>query len=75
MFRICNLLNLFLLLLLLLSSLLGSVIVIIGLYILLWGKNKEMQDCVLKVAQEAKEIKEQEPKLQVVTVSRESPSI
>ncbi|XP_030540137.1 WAT1-related protein At3g30340-like [Rhodamnia argentea] len=56
------------------GSLLGSVIVIIGLYILLWGKNKEMQDCVVKVAQEAEEIKEQDPKLQVVTVSHESQS-
>ncbi|KAL3738454.1 hypothetical protein ACJRO7_019917 [Eucalyptus globulus] len=54
------------------GSLLGSVIVIIGLYILLWGKNKEMQDCAMKVAQEAEQIKEQEPKLQVVTVSCES---
>lgn len=54
------------------GSLLGSVIVIIGLYILLWGKNKEMQDCAMKVAQEAEQIKEQELKLQVVTVSCES---
>ncbi|KAI6706922.1 hypothetical protein NL676_009884 [Syzygium grande] len=46
-----------------------SVIVIIGLYILLWGKNKELKDRIMKVAQEAEEIKEQEPKLQVVTVS------
>ncbi|XP_038875305.1 WAT1-related protein At3g30340-like [Benincasa hispida] len=32
-----------------LGSLLGSIIVIIGLYILLWGKNKEMESCASKV--------------------------
>ncbi|CAK9310823.1 unnamed protein product [Citrullus colocynthis] len=32
-----------------LGSLLGSVIVIIGLYILLWGKNKELESCASKV--------------------------
>lgn len=42
---------------------------IIGLYILLWGKNKEMQNCVSKVTQEAEDIKEQEPQLPVITVS------
>jgi hypothetical protein len=47
--------------------------VIIGLYILLWGKNKEMQNHATRVAQEAEEIKEQEPPLQVVsTVSCDS---
>ncbi|XP_030472115.2 WAT1-related protein At3g30340 isoform X2 [Syzygium oleosum] len=56
------------------GSLLGSVIVIIGLYILLWGKNKELKDRIMKVVQEAEEIKEQEPKLQVITVSCESQS-
>lgn len=56
-----------------LSSLLGSIIVIIGLYILLWGKKKEMQNCAIKVAQEqAEEIKQQEPQLQVLTVSTDS---
>ncbi|XP_044477599.1 WAT1-related protein At3g30340-like [Mangifera indica] len=56
-----------------LGSLLGSIIVIIGLYILLWGKKKEMQNCAIKVAQEqAEEIKQQEPQLQVLTVSTDS---
>ncbi|KAH8518171.1 hypothetical protein H0E87_000123 [Populus deltoides] len=56
-----------------LGSLLGSIFVIIGLYILLWGKNKEMQNHATRVAQEAEEIKEQEPPLQVVsTVSCDS---
>ena len=54
------------------SSLLGSVFVIIGLYILLWGKNKEMQNHARRVAQEAEEIKEQEPPSQVITVSCDS---
>ncbi|KAJ4711757.1 WAT1-related protein [Melia azedarach] len=51
-----------------LGSLLGSITVIIGLYILLWGKNKEMQNCASKVAQEAEENKEQEPQLQGIAV-------
>lgn len=54
------------------SSLLGSIIVIIGLYILLWGKNKEMKICGTKLAQEAEVIKEQESQLQVIGVSGES---
>lgn len=49
----------------LLSSLLGSIIVIIGLYILLWGKKKEMQKCVTKLAQEAEAIKELEQPLPI----------
>ncbi|XP_059444559.1 WAT1-related protein At3g30340-like isoform X2 [Corylus avellana] len=55
-----------------LGSLLGSIIVIIGLYILLWGKNKEMKICATKLAQEAEGIKEQESQLQVIAVSCES---
>ncbi|KAG8661354.1 WAT1-related protein At3g30340 [Manihot esculenta] len=55
-----------------LGSLLGSIIVIIGLYFLLWGKNKEMQNHAIKVAQEAEEMKEQESQLQVMTVSCDS---
>ncbi|XWS48701.1 hypothetical protein CRYUN_Cryun13aG0098900 [Craigia yunnanensis] len=51
------------------NSLLGSIVVIIGLYILLWGKKKEMQNCASKIAQEAKEIREQETQLSVITVS------
>lgn len=51
-------------------SLLGSIVVIIGLYILLWGKNKEMKTCVSKLAQEAEEVKEQDQsQLQVIAVS------
>lgn len=42
--------------------------VIAGLYILLWGKNKEMQNCVAKVSQETEEIKDQEPSSQVDTI-------
>lgn len=55
-----------------LGSLLGSVIVIVGLYILLWGKNKEMQNYASKIAQETKEIREQETRLPVITVSCDS---
>ena len=54
------------------SSLLGSFIVIIGMYILLWGKNKEMKVFLTKIAQEAEEIKEQESQLQVIAVSCDS---
>ncbi|KAJ4847550.1 hypothetical protein Tsubulata_035273 [Turnera subulata] len=46
-----------------LGSFLGSIIVIIGLYILLWGKNKEMQSHAVRVAQAStEEFKEQEDK-------------
>ncbi|KAB2000983.1 hypothetical protein ES319_D12G269400v1 [Gossypium barbadense] len=55
-----------------LGSLLGSIIVILGLYILLWGKNREMQNCALKIAQEAKEIREQEVQLPAITVACDS---
>ena len=54
------------------SSILGSIIVIIGMYILLWGKNKEMKVCLTKLAHEAEGIKEQEPQLQVVAISCDS---
>ncbi|KAK3018204.1 hypothetical protein RJ639_002897 [Escallonia herrerae] len=47
-----------------LGSLLGSIIVIAGLYLLLWGKNKEMKDCAAKVAQATEEIKDQEIQFQ-----------
>lgn len=60
----------------LLSSLLGSIVVIIGLYILLWGKKKEMQTCVNKLPQEATDqdhIKlDQEPQLSVIRVTSDS---
>ncbi|XP_040987365.1 WAT1-related protein At3g30340-like [Juglans microcarpa x Juglans regia] len=54
-----------------LGSLLGSIVVIIGLYILLWGKNKEMKTCVSKLAQDShEEVKEQDQsQLQVIAVS------
>ncbi|OMO95170.1 Drug/metabolite transporter [Corchorus capsularis] len=55
-----------------LGSLLGSIVVIIGLYILLWGKNREMQKCASKVAQEVIEIREQEAQLQAIRVSCDS---
>ena len=49
-----------------LSSLLGSIIVIIGLYILLWGKKKEMQK--LEQVQDAQAMKEQEQRPLPVTI-------
>ena len=55
-----------------LSSLLGSIVVIVGLYILLWGKKKEMQKCATKLVQESEAIKEQEPHLPAITVSVDS---
>ncbi|KAK9275651.1 hypothetical protein L1049_022918 [Liquidambar formosana] len=57
-----------------LGSLLGSTTVIAGLYILLWGKKKETQNCVsvTKLPQETAEIKSQEPQLQVITVTCDS---
>ncbi|OWM72247.1 WAT1-related protein At3g30340-like [Punica granatum] len=54
------------------GSVIGSLLVIIGLYILLWGKNKEAKDSIKRIAQEAEEVKEEEPKLQVITVSSDS---
>uniref|UniRef100_A0A5B7BT96 WAT1-related protein n=1 Tax=Davidia involucrata TaxID=16924 RepID=A0A5B7BT96_DAVIN len=55
-----------------LGSLLGSITVITGLYILLWGKSKEMQNCVTKVAQETEETKDPESQLQVIAVACDS---
>ncbi|KAM7525982.1 hypothetical protein LguiA_015884 [Lonicera macranthoides] len=55
-----------------LGSLLGSIIVIAGLYMLLWGKNKEMQNCPTKVAQETEEMKEQEQQFQVIAITCDS---
>ncbi|XP_028755706.1 WAT1-related protein At3g30340-like [Neltuma alba] len=55
-----------------LGSVLGSILVMLGLYILLWGKHKEMQNKKTKlvVVQEAEEIKEQDPPIQQqITVS------
>ncbi|KAH7560833.1 hypothetical protein ACOSP7_016745 [Xanthoceras sorbifolium] len=65
-----------------LGSLLGSITVIAGLYILLWGKDKEMRNCSSRVAQAAEESQkcreqdtkqepqmQQETQLQVITVS------
>jgi deoxyadenosine/deoxycytidine kinase len=50
-------------------------LVMIGLYILLWGKNKEMKNRLIKLGEEAeKNNKEQEPQPQIqhLTVSCES---
>ncbi|XP_028785095.1 WAT1-related protein At3g30340-like [Neltuma alba] len=58
-----------------LGSVLGSILVMLGLYILLWGKQKEMQNKKTKlvVVQEAEEIKEQDPPIQQqITVSCDS---
>lgn len=43
----------------------GSILVIIGLYILLWGKNMDIKNRVRKLVQEAEETKEQEPQPQI----------
>ncbi|KAG2395945.1 WAT1-related protein [Vigna angularis] len=48
-----------------LLSVMGSILVIIGLYILLWGKTMEMKNRVTKLVQEAEETKEQEPQPQI----------
>ncbi|XP_038679515.1 WAT1-related protein At3g30340 isoform X1 [Tripterygium wilfordii] len=55
-----------------LGSVLGSMIVIIGMYILLWGRKKEMPDFAEKLTQEAVEIKGQEAELPVASVSSDS---
>ncbi|XP_052171079.1 WAT1-related protein At3g30340-like [Diospyros lotus] len=54
------------------GSLLGSVTVIAGLYILLWGKSMEMKSYVNKVGQGTQGRMEQEPVLQVTTVNCDS---
>ncbi|XP_030454164.1 WAT1-related protein At3g30340-like [Syzygium oleosum] len=43
-----------------LGSLLGSVLVIVGLYVLLWGKNREMHESIEKKAQPVQDIEDQE---------------
>lgn len=45
-----------------------------GLYMLLWGKNKEMKNQEIKVVQseETQETKEQEPQFQVIEITSES---
>ncbi|KAL0446574.1 UNVERIFIED_CONTAM: WAT1-related protein [Sesamum latifolium] len=55
-----------------LGSLIGSVTVIAGLYILLWGKDKEMQKQEQKLVQGTEEIKDQEQEFQVIKLSVES---
>ncbi|KAK6146555.1 hypothetical protein DH2020_020424 [Rehmannia glutinosa] len=55
-----------------LGSVIGSVTVIAGLYILLWGKDKEMQKQDTKIVDETEEITDQEPEFQVVKISVES---
>ncbi|MED6137127.1 hypothetical protein PIB30_062059 [Stylosanthes scabra] len=53
-----------------LGSVLGSILVMMGLYILLWGKSKEIKNHVNKLVQEhAEEIKEQDPEIQEPAVS------
>jgi len=53
-------------------SVLGSILVMLGLYILLWGKSKEMKNRLIMLAEKAEETKEQEPQIQHLTVSCES---
>ncbi|KAL3499126.1 hypothetical protein ACH5RR_041858 [Cinchona calisaya] len=57
-----------------LGSLIGSLVVIVGLYILLWGKNKEVEISESKVLnREIEERKEQEaPQFQIISVSCEA---
>ncbi|CAJ2658797.1 unnamed protein product [Trifolium pratense] len=58
-----------------LGNVMGSILVMIGLYILLWGKNKEMKNRLIKLGEEAEKNKEQEPQqpqIQHLTVSCES---
>ncbi|OVA19940.1 Drug/metabolite transporter [Macleaya cordata] len=43
-----------------LGSVLGSILVIVGLYILLWGKSKEAKACVAKQVQEAEDHDEED---------------
>ncbi|XP_061356408.1 WAT1-related protein At3g30340-like [Gastrolobium bilobum] len=52
-----------------LGSVMGSMLVMIGLYILLWGKSKRC-----KALQEVDEVKEQEPQIQHTAVSCDSQS-
>ncbi|MED6155081.1 hypothetical protein PIB30_002289 [Stylosanthes scabra] len=48
-----------------LGSVLGSILVMMGLYILLWGKSKEIENRVNKLVQDhAEETKEQDPEIQ-----------
>lgn len=37
------------------NSVLGSILVTLGLYLLLWGKSNEAEDCLMKQAQIGKE--------------------
>ncbi|XP_004485925.1 WAT1-related protein At3g30340-like [Cicer arietinum] len=48
-----------------LGNVMGSILVMIGLYILLWGKSKEMKNRLNKLVEEAEETKEQEPQPQI----------
>ncbi|KAL3651061.1 hypothetical protein CASFOL_007464 [Castilleja foliolosa] len=58
-----------------LGSVIGSVTVIGGLYILLWGKDKEMQNQDKRLAVETDEKTMQEPEFQVVKISVESENL
>ena len=51
------------------DSVLGSILVIAGLYVLLWGKSKEEEDCVMKQSQVAKEVPECDTAPQVVPIT------
>ncbi|XP_054801155.1 WAT1-related protein At3g30340-like [Prosopis cineraria] len=55
------------------GSLMGSILVMVGLYILLWGKNTETQnqECVTKLYQQDGEIRGQEPQIQQIIVSND----
>ncbi|XP_057736817.1 WAT1-related protein At3g30340-like [Arachis stenosperma] len=55
-----------------LGSVLGSMLVMMGLYILLWGKSMEIQNRVIKLVQDSEQsqqTKEQDPEIQEATVS------
>ena len=57
-----------------LFSVIGSMLVMLGLYILLWGKSKERQNRVTNLVEEVGEAKEQDPQLQHIAISCDSRS-
>lgn len=60
------------------NSLVGSAIVVIGLYILLWGKNKEMQNTRVEIGDldmEKVKVQDLESHPSVVTCDSKDPQI
>ncbi|XP_048499879.1 WAT1-related protein At1g43650 isoform X1 [Beta vulgaris subsp. vulgaris] len=57
------------------GSIIGGVTIIIGLYLLLWGKAKDQEVSITSEKQPSLSTKQNEPKIQIVTVlERESPN-